>query len=434
MTSRRSFLKAAGFAAAGTGFLSRGATESLPPNILFILADDVGRDAIGCYGGTSYPTPNIDHLAEQGMRFEHVYSAPVCHPSRVCLLTGQYPVQLGSPAWGSFPRHAEKRTFAHELKRAGYATAVAGKWQLTLLKKDLDQPHRLGFDEYSLFGWHEGPRYHEPHIWQNGELRDDVGDRYGPDVYCDFLIDFMTRNKEKPFIAYFPMALCHDVSDDFKPPPPCGPGRDRYENFAEMMAEMDRIVGRVVGAVDKLGLGKRTVILFTTDNGTASKTIIRHKQKGFEKETNVSRVGDIGVPGGKGKLTDPGIRVPTIARWHGRIAAGTASEALIDFSDFLPTFNELSGLPAPKYEINGRSFAGLLTGGQHTAREWIYSEARGKYCVRSREWKLCGDGKLYDLVNDPAERKPIKANADTPESVKVRLQLQGIAQAIRKKS
>jgi len=413
------------------GLRSRGATDQPAPNILFILADDVGRDAIGCYGGTSYPTPNIDRLAEEGMRFEHVYSAPVCHPSRVCLLTGRYPVTLGNPGWGSFPKRAEKQTFAHELKKAGYATAVAGKWQLTLLKKDPDQPHRLGFDDYSLFGWHEGPRFHKPHIWQNGKRRDDVADRYGPDVYCEFLVDFMTRNKARPFIAYFPMALCHDVSDDFRPPPPYGPGKDRYENFGEMMAEMDRIIGRIVGAVDKLGLTRRTLVIFTTDNGTAGRTIVRHKAKGFEKESNVSRMGDARVPGGKGKLTDWGIRVPTIARWPGKVAAGAVSEELVDFSDFLPTFSKLAGLPAPKYKIDGRSFAGVLTGGSHASRDWIYSESRGKYCVRSRKWKLCHDGKLFDMENGPGERKPIKAAADTPESARARETLRAAIKTLR---
>ena len=124
------------------------------PNILLILADDVGREILSSYGGTSYKTPNIDKLASESMRFEHVYSAVVCHPTRITLMTGRYPFRFGEPAWGSFPEEAEKQTFAHEFKKAGYASAVAGKWQLCLMKDEPDHPHRLGFDEYCLFGWH----------------------------------------------------------------------------------------------------------------------------------------------------------------------------------------------------------------------------------------------------------------------------------------
>lgn len=128
------------------------------PNIVLILADDVGIEPLRCYGGESFETPNIDRLAAEGMRFEHCYSMPVCHPSRIAIVTGQYPFRLGNPAWGTFPRCAEDGTIAHLQRQAGYATAVAGKWQLTLLGDDREHPHRLGFDDYCLFGWHEGAR------------------------------------------------------------------------------------------------------------------------------------------------------------------------------------------------------------------------------------------------------------------------------------
>ena len=151
------------------------------PNILFILADDVGRETLGCYGGESYQTPRIDALAAQGLRFTHGYAMAVCHPTRITLLTGQYPFRFGS-RWGSFPKEAESRTIGHVMKDAGYATAVAGKWQLVLMKTDVRHPQRLGFDDSCLFGWHEGPRYWQTMLYQNGRVRDDVSDRYGPDV------------------------------------------------------------------------------------------------------------------------------------------------------------------------------------------------------------------------------------------------------------
>ena len=135
-----------------------------PPNILLIMADDVGVDVLGCYGGQSYKTPRLDELAATGMRFTHCYSMPVCHPTRIALMTGRYPMHLNNPRWGAFPKEAESQTFAHVLKKAGYATAVAGKWQICMMRDDLDHAQRLGFDESCLFGWHEGPRYHSPMI------------------------------------------------------------------------------------------------------------------------------------------------------------------------------------------------------------------------------------------------------------------------------
>ena len=137
------------------GQLSQAIGEERP-NILLILADDVGREVLECYGGTSYATPSLNQLAADGARFEHCYAMPVCHPTRVTLLTGQYPRHLGNPTWGTFPKVAESRTFASIAKQAGYATAVAGKWQLCLMKNDLEHPQRLGFDVWSVFGWHEG--------------------------------------------------------------------------------------------------------------------------------------------------------------------------------------------------------------------------------------------------------------------------------------
>ncbi len=307
------------------------------PNVLLIVADDVGCETLGCYGGSSYATPNIDKLASSGLRVTHCYSMPVCHPTRITLLTGRYPFRLGNPDWGSFPKTEEKNTIAWAMKNAGYATAIAGKWQLTLLKKDPQHPHRLGFDEYSMFGWHEGARYHDPLIWQNGKLRDDTEGKYGPDLYVDFLIDFIRKNKQKPWFAVYSMALCHDVTDDIKTPVPHAAGKDRYLNYAEMMQSMDEQVGRLVDAVDGLGLGEKTVVIFTTDNGTASQSKIRAidgKNK-FEYEKVSSKLGDKMIRGGKGKLTDDGTNVPLIVRWPAKVKAGEGGRAACGFQRLL---------------------------------------------------------------------------------------------------
>ncbi|MFP6763593.1 MAG: sulfatase-like hydrolase/transferase, partial [Planctomycetaceae bacterium] len=260
--------------------ISRAAEK---PNIVFILADDVGREVLGCYGGESYRTPNLDQLAASGAKFTHCYAMPVCHPTRVTLLTGRYPRHLGNPKWGSFPRAEESKTFAHAVRDAGYATAIAGKWQICMMQDDPDHPARLGFDEWSLFGWHEGPRYHEPMIYQNGKLRNDTTGKYGPDLYVDFLVDFIERNRSKPFMAYFSMALCHDVTDDLKAPVPYGK-HGRYDSFSEMANTMDVEVGRLIQALDRLRLREKTLIVFTADNGTAMSSIIRAQNNRYIRE------------------------------------------------------------------------------------------------------------------------------------------------------
>ena len=136
---------------------SAAAAAPEKPNIVFIMADDVGDQAIGCYGGQSYATPRVDALAGGGVRFRHCYSMPVCHPSRIAIMTGKYPFRVGSPRWGSFPQAEEAGSIGNALKKLGYATAVAGKWQLTMLRDEPDHPHRLGFDAYALFGCTKGP-------------------------------------------------------------------------------------------------------------------------------------------------------------------------------------------------------------------------------------------------------------------------------------
>jgi arylsulfatase A len=227
------------------------------------------------------------------------------------------------------------------------------------------------------------------------------------------------------------MALIHDVSDDFEPPPPFGPA-GRYENVKEMFTEMDRIVGKMVQAVDDLGLASSTVIIFTTDNGTNHKSILGHKDGEFFRESVFSMINGEEVPGGKTKITDWGIRVPTFIRWQGRIQAGSVCRELIDFSDFLPTFNEIADLPPPAFKIDGQSFAGILTGEVYDPRDWVYTQTAGDiYMVRSREWKLLPDGKLFDMRSDIHEKNPILPEEDTPASAAARARLDSIMTDLR---
>ena len=312
-----------------------------------------------------------------------------------------------------------KGHFRHQQQTecVGYATAVAGKWQLAILKYDPDHPHRLGFDEYCLFGWHEGPRYYQPLLRQNGVVRDDVQDRYRPDVYCEFLIDFIERNRDRPFFAFYSMALCHDVTDDLDHFVPFAPGRDRYDNYREMAEAMDIRVGRMVTALERLGLRENTLILFTTDNGTSKSSITRVEKGKLLREPVYSKVDDEMVSGGKGNLTDSGTHVPLIASQPKTVPEGQVVDDLVDMSDILPTLAALGRAPLPEgVRLDGHSFADRLRNGDGRPRQWAFSEQRGRSWVRTQRWKLYQDGRFFDMFSDPQETNPLGSEATSQEA------------------
>jgi arylsulfatase A len=423
---RRDFLKVMGLGAASfavPGCKSFSKEMRKRPNIVFIMADDIGQPVLGCYGGTSYETPNLDRLAATGIRFNHCYSSPVCAPSRVKIMTGRYGFR-NYKAWGHIP--PEEITFGHVLKDVGYATAIAGKWQMVLQKTDPDHVTKMGFEENSVFGWHEGPKYHGPLIYENGKLRQEPQDRYGPDIFCQFIIDFIKRNKDKPFLAYYSTTLAHEISNDLKTPPPVGPN-GRYQTYKELVEYMDKLIGRLVSTLDELNLRENTLILFTTDNGTPPEFITKAVNGKYMSEPIVSKMGDKTVDGGKGKLTDAGTRVPLIANWPGTAPAGKVCDDLVDFSDFMPTFAELAGTTPPKDRpIDGVSFAPQLMGKRGNPRQWAYCQRGGKAWARTQRWKLYRDGRLYHMEKDPLEKSPILPGNDTTDSSAVRKKLQTV--------
>jgi arylsulfatase A len=402
---RRQFLKMAGLAAAGLGAdkVSGERVRKRPPNLVVIMADDLGAKELACYGNTEHRTPNLDRLAKTGVQFKTCYATPLCHPTRFEIMTGQYghhngvyqfPGRRGGPVAGS-PKDdiARKVTFAHVLKRAGYATAHAGKWQLTGEMPTLI--HECGFDTYCMWaykhnlprgvkhtgGW-EGDskpsRYWHPCIVKDGRyVRTGPGD-YGPDMFAGFLIDFMNANKERPFLAYYAMAVTHaphystpetttSEIDNFK---------NRKTNFKANVEYMDKLVGRIVGALDKAGLRDNTVVFFTGDNGTGGQ--------------------------GKGQPTELGARVPLIVNGPGIVKPREASDELIDLSDILPTLADFAGAALPDDRpVDGRSFAPLLRGEEQDTREWIYSYLGDRQIVRTKRWLLEDNGpghpgRLYD--------------------------------------
>lgn len=379
------------------------------PNILLIMADDVGSDAIGAYGGMSYPTPHIDALSAGGATFHNGFAMPVCHPSRISLMTGKYPVRFGAEGskWGDYPEAAEGASIGDVMKSAGYATAVAGKWQLCLMKNDPMQPARTGFDEWLLFGWHEGARYHDPYLYRNGELQNDTSGRFGPDLYVEFLVDFMQRSHDAgtPFFAYYPMALCHDVTDDLKGELVPFFRDGRWMNYAEMMGAMDDMVGRLISTLEKMGIREDTLVIFTTDNGTAARSYLTVDENGkmFKSPVYSIRDGEV-VPGGKGRFDDTGTRVPFIANWPGSIAPKSDINELVDLTDLLPTLAEIGDAPDDGIDRDGISFAPLLFGKPRAEeRPWVFLQVRDNCAIRSATAKLYPNGKFYDLNEDPGE-------------------------------
>jgi arylsulfatase A len=408
--SRREFVVgAAALTLAGcarTPRASRPAADASGPSFLIFLADDLGRECLGCYGGSSYATPRLDALAREGLRFAHCFSMPQCHPTRVTLLTGRYPFRAQA-RWGTLP--GAEHTFGQLFAEAGWATAVSGKWQLALLKEQPDHPARAGFQTSCCWGWHEGARYWQPIIWQDGRRRDDLRDRYGPDVHTDFLIDFMARQRERPFLAYYPMTLPHlsSVGADGAPGAP-------RSSYPELVAEMDRQVGRTLDALERLGLARRTFVFFLADNGTP---------RGV-----VSELAGRAIRGGKASATDAGTHVPLLVSGPG-VARGVCTD-LVDVSDVLPTLAALAGVALPADPaLDGHSFAPQLRGERGEPREWVYAGHRGRSFLRDRRWKLTRSGELYDLERDPDESAPVPPGSAGPEAAAARTRLEAWARA-----
>ena len=248
------------------------------PNLLVIMMDDLGTDWIGCYGADGIATPHIDAIANDGLRFTRAWSMPQCTPTRVTLLTGQYPHHTGwvnhwdVPRWGIgyFDWH-HYTTFANVLNESGYRTAIAGKWQINDFRVEPSALRHHGFESWSVWTGYEtgnpisANRYWDPYIHHNDGSRAHP-DEFGPDVYCDFLIDFMTQHRDEPMLVYFPMALTHGplVSTPLRPNPMTA--LDKHKGMVEYV---DHLVGRIVDAVRRLELLDDTILLFFGDNGTS---------------------------------------------------------------------------------------------------------------------------------------------------------------------
>ncbi|RMF37071.1 MAG: arylsulfatase A [Planctomycetota bacterium] len=393
-------------------FGSPRAVAAERPNIILIMADDVSWECFGCYGAQEYATPHIDRMAERGVRFAHCYSTPICTTSRVQIMTGKY--NFRNYTHFGYLNPAE-RTFAQKLKQAGYHTAIAGKWQLNGLANNLpgwddnQRPIQAGFDEYMLWqltrgkGVKEGggERYWSPVLEHNGKLLgiEDNLNKYGPDMLCDFVCDFVQRHEQGPFFVYYPMVLVHNP---FVPTPDTIGSRprdhsankasaaDQKKNFVDMVHYMDKIVGRICDKVQELGIAEDTIILFTADNGT--------------NRSIVSRWQGQMIRGGKGGMTDMGTHVPLVAWWEGHTPAGQTLDALVDFTDFYPTLAAAADLELDANDpVDGTSFLPLLQGQPMSPRKWVFchyqpywGQVPGQF-IRNQRYKLYRDGRYFDI-------------------------------------
>lgn len=403
------------------------------PNIVVIMADDIGFECLSAYGSEFYQTPHLDALASEGALFTQAYSQPICTPSRVKIMSGKYNFR-NHDGFATYP--FEDTTFAQVAKQNGYATAVAGKWQLSA--GDLTGPERAGFDEYCA--WHfsehllrgadgrvpeplpepftrKGSRYKSPKLFENGNLLTDTKGKYGPDIATDFLCDFIERKKDEPFLVYYAMMLVHAPFD----PTPNSPdwekkasNRSNGDRYRDMVHYMDKMVGKITAKLEKVNLREDTLILFTGDNGTPGQITSPFPGRGE-------------IRGGKGKMIDDGNRAPLIANWPGTIQPRTLIPSLVGFADFLPTIAELTGSKVT-HATDGNSFLPLLKGDASNGRSWLFqsysvhgaSDAPFRCFARDAEWKLYADGSLYNVPNDWLEQHPVTG----PEGEQARKKLQ----------
>jgi len=419
------------------------------PNIVFILADDLGYGDLGVYGQQYIHTPHLDRLAAEGMRFTQFYAGTtVCAPSRSSLLTGQHTGHTyirGNKEIqpeGQEPLADSVQTFAQLLQQAGYVTGAFGKWGLGMIGTSGD-PNRKGFDEF--FGYNcqrQSHRYYPTHLWHNNEkIMLDGNDlsqqvHYAPSLIQQKTLAFIENHKDSSFFLFIPTVLPHaelqgpedeyykQYEHTFNETPhrgnDYGPGAtvagyasvDKPRaTFAAMVSRMDAYVGQVLDKLDELGLTDNTLVIFSSDNGP-------HQEGGADPSFFNSAGGLRGV---KRDLYEGGIRTPLIIRWPSQVAAGSVSEHIGAFWDIMPTFVELTGAPRPHY-TDGISLLPTLLGQgdqqQHGYLYWEFHEGGGRQAVRMGNWKGVrlnvkeapnGPIALYDLQADPAETTDVAA-------------------------
>ncbi len=435
--SRRNFLASSlAFSLAGGLLQSRRDTYAQSnldskPNIIIILADDLGYGDVGCYGQNFIFTPNIDRLAKEGMQFLDGYAgSTVCAPSRCCLMTGYHTGHARIRANSTVPLMPEDITVAEVLKKAGYKTGVIGKWGLGEPETP-GIPNLQGFDEfYGYLNQVHAHNYYPEYLWRNTEIEKIEGNvmsktpgvcevctQYSHDLLTKEALDFIKRNKSNPFFLYLAFTLPHannelgNAKGNGMEVPSDEPYSDRpwpqpQKNHAAMITRLDDSVGKLLSLLEELGIDENTVILFSSDNGP-------HKEGGADPDFFKS-AGPF--KGFKRSLYEGGIRVPFIVRWKNKIEAGKKCSVPVSFWDVLPTFAEIAGITPPS-NIDGISFASLLFGKEDSVSRfinrplyWEFYEGGFQQAMRLGEWKIIlrrhGEPlELYNIVEDPCEQK-----------------------------
>ena len=373
-----------------------------PPNIILVMVDDMGRDWLGCYGA-KHETPHVDRLAMEGIRYETAWSTPVGTPTRVTLLTGQYPFRHGwtqhydVPRWGGQGLSWKQfTTVAQALRQGGYATAIGGTWQINHLGRQPLALQHHGFNEHCVWPGGEAGRTETASRYWDGQLmingqRETV--RYAPDRINEFLIDFLRRHRDQPFFIYYPMLLAcgpHDATPGNADDPPA----EMQGLYAGQVTYMDQLVGNLIKAVDQAGLRERTLIVFTGDNGSAV----------------AGTLGDLPYAKGMGRVADQGVHVPLVVRAPFLTTGGRVSRDLIDFTDFYPTFLQLAGVQAPEQiPLDGKSFVPSLRGSEDPfeKRSWIFTQFGDVRMIRDWQHIIDTQGSFHDLQKDPLQQKKV---------------------------
>lgn len=408
---------------AGDAFAAEPASVG-KPNIVLILADDLGLPNVGAYGGV-YKTPNLDALAAGGTKFDRCFANPLCGPSRATLLFGRYVFRTGvfDNGFGAAATPDKEIAIAKVLKQAGYATAVSGKWAQLQYLTTKEDGLKWGWDEFLAWGppsedsdgKGRGNRYWDPHYNLNGKTLTQATGKYGPDVAQDFVIDFIRRHKNEPFFVYYPTPLVHGPIL----PTPDSTGGDRTRDdpadeqiYADNVAYLDKQIGQLVRELDALKLREKTLILFVGDNGIARPGAV---------------LAGRAVDGKKGQLREGGSRVPLIANWPGTTPAGVVRDDLVDFTDFYATLAELGGGALPEnHPLDSHSFAPQLLGQKGDPRKWAFVQLRSRWYARSDRWKLDQSGQLFDMRDAPFAEHLVPADSTNPAAVTARKALQKV--------
>ena len=375
------------------------------PNVIFILADDLGIGNVGCYGSDHYKTPHTDKLAMEGVRFTQCFTAALCGPSRALIMSGRYAFRNGATNQDACTDLDPKEIVLSRLfKSAGYATACVGKWgQLP------GEPGDHGFDDWLRFngsGVYRNVKDGKPERYSvNGEEKKLKDDEYMPDMCHEHVVKFIQRNRENPFFVYYPMSSVHG---ELMPTPDAPESTDL---MADNIAYMDKLVGRLIAELNTLKLRENTLVIFMGDNGTG---------KGMADRATI---GGKVLSGMKGTMLECGGLVPMIANWPGKVSAGRVCADLTDSTDFVTTFAELVGAKLPSGMVfDGHSLIPQLLGESAKPRAWVFNQLARMWYAREAQWKLNEKGELFDMSGAPFTETLVTSDTDASKSARQRLQ------------